>query len=600
MKGQKLLTGLRFKLTAAILALAVVASVVVGVIDLKISFRVTADVVEEQYQSSLKGAVNMLGLFLREQFGELSVKDGKLCGSDGKSIANQYEYIDSFAKSMDMAATVFVKDGNSFVRVLTSLHDSTGGRAVGTELDASGAAYQAVSAGNSYFGEAQIFGGDYDVAYVPLTDRAGGIIGLLFVGAPTEGVDSLIREEKARVIALSLLPAAVILAAAIVMALMISGSIVKPIKKVTEAAKKIAAGDFQVHLDVKSKDEVGELADCFNKTIEKLVNYQDYIDEVSAVLHSMANNDLRVHLQLDYAGQFAKLKEYMLRLIGNLNETLGGIDESARQVRSGAEQVSNGAQALSQGATEQASSVEQLSASMAETVEHIRHNANNAQKARERSKAAGDELSVSTGQMHEMVAAMKHINDKSAEISKIIKIIDDIAFQTNILALNAAVEAARAGSAGKGFAVVADEVRNLAGKSAEAAKNTSRLIEETIQAVDAGSGIVNLTSESLEKTADITAEAVSLIDKIARESAEQTTAIDQINLGIEQISSVIQVNAATAEQSAAASQELTAQAISMHDMIASFQLKGRESGAVKETGAKAKTSAAAAVTGAKY
>jgi methyl-accepting chemotaxis protein len=352
----------------------------------------------------------------------------------------------------------------------------------------------------------------------------------------------------------------------------VSSSISMPIKRVTIAAQEIAQGKFDVMLSIKSKDEVGQLADAFNLTIKQLVNYQGYIDEICDALQDMSHGDLRIELHKEYAGQFKKLKDNMQALLENLNSTLLQINQSAEQVNSGAEQVANSAQALSQGATEQASSIEELSASLAELTEQIRKSAENAKSAHEKSGFAEKELHGSIGQMKDMITAMNQITLKSSEISKIIKIIDDIAFQTNILALNAAVEAARAGSAGKGFAVVADEVRNLAGKSAEAAKNTTVLIGETIKAVENGSRISSNTAASLEKNVEVTIEAVALIDEIAQTSQEQAMAIVQINQGIDQISSVVQTNAATAEESAAASEELSGQSNVLKELISKFSL----------------------------
>ncbi|GLC80874.1 methyl-accepting chemotaxis protein [Lacrimispora brassicae] len=352
----------------------------------------------------------------------------------------------------------------------------------------------------------------------------------------------------------------------------VSSSISMPIKTVTIAAQEIAQGKFDVMLSIKSKDEVGQLADAFNLTIKQLVNYQGYIDEICDALQDMSHGDLKIELHKEYAGQFKKLKDNMQALLENLNSTLLQINQSAEQVNSGAEQVANSAQALSQGATEQASSIEELSASLAELTEQIRKSAENAKSAHEKSGFAEKELHGSIDQMKDMITAMNQITLKSSEISKIIKIIDDIAFQTNILALNAAVEAARAGSAGKGFAVVADEVRNLAGKSAEAAKNTTVLIGETIKAVENGSRISSNTAASLEKNVEVTMEAVALIDEIAQTSQEQAMAIVQINQGIDQISSVVQTNAATAEESAAASEELSGQSNVLKELISKFSL----------------------------
>ena len=231
------------------------------------------------------------------------------------------------------------------------------------------------------------------------------------------------------------------------------------------------------------------------------------------------------------------------------------------------------AQALSQGATEQASSIEELSASITEITDQINKNAENAKQANDSAEHAGREIMNSNEQMRSMVEAMDEITVKSSEISKIIKVIDDIAFQTNILALNAAVEAARAGAAGKGFAVVADEVRNLASKSAEAAKGTTVLIEESIAAVQSGSEIARRTAEMLDESANVTRQAVSLIEKITEASIMQAESAAQINVGVEQISSVVQTNSATSEESAAASEELSGQAELLKSLVGKFRLR---------------------------
>lgn len=367
----------------------------------------------------------------------------------------------------------------------------------------------------------------------------------------------------------------VILIAVIVISLyfIIRVTITNPIRKVTSAAQEIADGNFDVQLTVKSEDELGQLAKAFSLTIDRLVNYQGYIDEMAESLSRISDGDLNIELQRDYVGQFMKLKTNMQALLNNLNETLSQIRQASEQVASGADQVSDGAQALSQGAAEQASSIEELSASIAEITQQIRQNAENAISANQKAELAGREISNSNEQMKAMVDAMERINSKSSEISKIIKVIEDIAFQTNILALNAAVEAARAGMAGKGFAVVADEVRNLASKSADAAKNTTILIEETLVAVKGGTQIANDTARNLGESEKITREAVSLIEKITEASEMQAEATNQVNIGVEQIASVVQTNSATAEESAAASEELNAQAEMLKNLISQFKIK---------------------------
>ncbi len=353
----------------------------------------------------------------------------------------------------------------------------------------------------------------------------------------------------------------------------ISGRIAKPIKAVTEVAKQIAEGNFDVGRFTGSNDEVGQLSRAFNLTIDRLINYQGYIDEIAAALLEISRGNLTVELQREYIGQFQKLKDNMTALVDGLGSTLGQVSRAADQVASGSEQMADGAQALSQGASEQASAVEELSASLSEVSAQIQRNAESARLVSVKSESAGRELQNSERQMGEMTSAMEEIAAKSAEISKIIKTIDDITFQTNILALNAAIEAARAGTAGKGFSVVADEVRNLAGKSAEAAKVIAVLIEETLAAVENGSAIVERTAGALEETAKTSGEVVSLVGTIAKATEDQALSISQVNQGVEQISMVVQTNAATAEEAAATSQELSGQSALLKDLLSRFKLR---------------------------
>ena len=256
-----------------------------------------------------------------------------------------------------------------------------------------------------------------------------------------------------------------------------------------------------------------------------------------------------------------------------MSETLSIINTSSEQVSSGADQVSSGAQALAQGATEQASSTQELSATISEVSESVRQNAENVDLVTNYVRAAVAGVEHSNEQMQQMLAAMNNMNISSNEIVKIIKVIDDIAFQTNILALNAAVEAARAGAAGKGFAVVADEVRNLANKSANAAKQTTVLIESSINDVQDGSKIADQTAKLLAEVQEKVQLVGGTIQKIDQASTEQAAAITQITQGVEQVSAVVQTNSATAEQSAASSEELSAQADMLRKLIAKFTLK---------------------------
>jgi methyl-accepting chemotaxis protein len=322
--------------------------------------------------------------------------------------------------------------------------------------------------------------------------------------------------------------------------------------------------------DYKGDNAVIKVA--LNNTIDSL---RRYIGDITTILSEIATGNLNTGITADYQGDFMEIKNSINNIVESLNAVIGDISTSAEQVASGTQQVSSGAQALSQGATEQASAIEQLTASLVEIAGQTKKNAVNANQASELAVAARDEAAEGNARMNGLQQAMKEINEASSNISKIIKVIDDIAFQTNLLALNAAVEAARAGQHGKGFAVVAEEVRTLAARSAQAAKETTDLIESSIQKVQAGTRIANATADALGKIVGEVAGAADLVESIAIASNAQASAVSQISQGIVQVSQVVQNNAATSEESAAASEELSSQAEQLRETVSVFRLKNQ-------------------------
>ncbi|MDF2595570.1 MAG: putative sensory transducer protein [Clostridia bacterium] len=351
---------------------------------------------------------------------------------------------------------------------------------------------------------------------------------------------------------------------AIILGVFISRIISKPVNKMVEAANKLAIGDVDVNVQADTKDEIGSLAESFGRMIANIRGQ-------AMAAERIASGDLTIEVAVKSENDL--LGKKLAEMVKRNNEVLTNIASASEQVAAGSKQVSDSSIALSQGATEQATSVEELTASLEEISSQTDLNAKNANQANELAETAKSNAVQGNTQMQEMLQAMEAINESSANISKIIKVIDEIAFQTNILALNAAVEAARAGQHGKGFAVVAEEVRNLAARSANAAKETTDMIEGSIKKVEGGTKIARETADALSKIVGGIEKVANLVNNIAIASNEQASGIGQINQGIMQVSQVIQTNSATSEESAAASEELSSQAGLLKEMVNKFKLK---------------------------
>ena len=347
--------------------------------------------------------------------------------------------------------------------------------------------------------------------------------------------------------------------------------VVKPLVQITHRAQPLQEGRLSLDLGYRSKNELGQLAQTLESSMGRV---QEYVTDIDRVMAELAQGNFDVSTSARYIGDFQPIEEALGRFTVSISDAMSSIIQAEQRVSSHAEQLSSGAQALAQGATEQASAVQELYATVDDLSKSAGRNVEAAANAQRSAKLTSEQVTLSSKQMEEMVAAMDDIAESSQQIGKIIATIENIAFQTNILALNAAVEAARAGSAGKGFAVVADEVRNLASKSDEAAKATKDLIENSVQSTERGSRIVGEVSQSLKQALDLVVQSDEAIHSITDAVHQEAESLSQVSEGIGQISSVVQTNSASSEESAAVSSELFEQVHLLEDETKKFRLKG--------------------------
>ncbi len=352
--------------------------------------------------------------------------------------------------------------------------------------------------------------------------------------------------------------------------------ILTPVGELTKISEQIYAGNLNIEVNYDSNDELGLVVKQFKESCDTI---NAYITDITMVMGMFAEKNFVLPApNVPFRGDFKRIEESFVRFTNVISDVMSQIGNVSSQVASGSDQVSTGSQALAQGAIEQASSLQELAASISTISEQVKHNAANCDKAGGMANGVVEAVNTSNTHMEDLMTSMTEIESKSKEISNIIKTIEDIAFQTNILALNAAVEAARAGAAGKGFAVVADEVRNLAGKSAQAAKNTTELIEGSIRAIEDGANMARITAADLENVVAGVTSTTVVMGEIQEATNEQATSIEQVNVGLDQISQVVQTNSATSEESAAASEELFSQSDMLKNLIADFKLIGGNQG----------------------
>lgn len=351
----------------------------------------------------------------------------------------------------------------------------------------------------------------------------------------------------------------------------VASAISKPIIEVTDRLKLLSEGDITSPTPVCNRND--ETLILVNSLEETVNNLHSYIEDIHNVLSSVADGNLLVKSNTEYKGDFAAIKDSLKMILGSLNSTFTEVDRAALQVKDCSSQVAGGAYTLSNNASNDAATVEELTASMSDIAQKVNKNAEQAGLARRLTHEANDRVAVGSDIMYQMAAALKELEESSVQIAKIINVIDDIAFQTNILALNAAVEAARAGAAGKGFAVVADEVRNLATKSADAANQTGTLINQSLESMKKGTELADKAAEALDEVVAKVKDVNRLVDDIAASAENQAADIEAVNSGMELINGSIQTTSSTAEESAAASQELSGQSEALNTLINRFTFK---------------------------